>query len=335
MALHQIRGLLWLALALGLSTSAQAGLEICNDTSARQRVAIGYKATADWSSTGWWDLAPQECSDVVAGALRHRFYYLRVETEGWEFQDDKLSFCVDDSDFRITGDTNCALRGHRQENFARIDTGIAAVEHSHRLSANLIPGRGAGAPRAITAPEFSGVAVFQDCQLDTAPYVSFCTFIGAGRRFLVYDDSRIDPALWQQLAELPQGRRVAISGQRADLFDTTSELVLRQAVLQPVNAADRLLARLQGTWRRMTDPDDSFRVSGAERVNTYAGAETSVEYLSIQDHCGAHSGQGPYLFTWANTAGTHLCYRLEHVSGQDLSLVYLPQGTTLRYHRDG
>jgi len=335
MSLHQIRGLLSLAFSLVLSTSAQAALEFCNDTASAQSVAIGYKGDHGWTSEGWWQLPPDHCTEVVPGVLPQRFYYLRVETAGWLFQDDKLPFCVSDTRFVIEGDQNCARRGHRQEDFARIDTGAKARDYSHKLSLNLRPGSAGEATRALSAPEFTGEAVFQGCQAESAPYVSFCTFIGSGRRFLVYDDSRVAPALWQQLAALPQGRRVAISGQRADLFGTTSELVLSAATLLPVNRADRLLALLQGNWRSVGDPNDSFRVTGAQRVNTYAGAETSVEYVSIQDRCAGQSGQGPYLYTWDNNAGTSLCYRLAQISAQDLSLIYLPRGTTLEYRRDG
>ena len=335
MFLRTIRRVLGAALVLALPVSAQAALTLCNDTGAEQAVAIGYKDTAGWTSQGWWRIAAGECTSVVSGPLAQRFYYLRVETEGWQFQDDKLSFCVRDERFSIKGDENCARRGFRQEEFARIDVGPAARDHRHSLSTNLNRRLrdGGPTPQAGKQPLFHAVAVFQDCRIEAQPYQSFCTFIGEGQRFLVYRDDRLSPALWQQLQGLPQGRRVALAGQREHLFDTASRLLLQSLDVLALNRADRLLARLQGEWRSLEDPDDRFRVHGAERINTYAGAETSVEYVAIRDRCADDSGQGPYLFTWDNNAGTGLCYRIAAVSDQELSLEYMPQGKDLTYRR--
>ena len=57
-------------LALGLAGTAEAGLEICNNTSLEQTVAIGYKGDTDWTSEGWWNIAPGACSTLVDGDLQ-------------------------------------------------------------------------------------------------------------------------------------------------------------------------------------------------------------------------------------------------------------------------
>ncbi len=360
----QITGLAALCLAaLALPRPAAAGLEICNDTAAVQTLALGYKGTAGWTSEGWWTLAADSCAQVVTSPLSQRFYYLRVETEGWHFHDDKLSFCVSDGGaFTIDGDASCAPRGFRQEDFARIDTGPKAQHHVHALSTNLTPTATEPAVRAGSQPQVLGPAVYQTCRDPGAPHVSFCTFIGAGRRFLVYDDGRTPARLWQQLHSLPQGRRFTLTGYREDLYDTTSELVLHDLMMEPLGRPDRLLDLLQGQWQSADDPDDRFSVQGAERVNSYAGADTTVEYLSIRSSCAfspgrrsrsldpagqltanqgegkgtdkeARLGQGPYLSTWDNAGGTGLCYRILRISEQDLALVYLGTGSTLTYRR--
>lgn len=334
MSLPDLRLLLVLAISLVLPSVAQAALDLCNDTSDPQNVAIGYKNADSWVSEGWWQVPVGECAEVVPGVLPRRFYYLRVETEGWVFTDDKLGFCVDDDDFSISGDDSCARRGFRHENFARIDTGPKTPDYSHSLSLNLKPADPDRAARIAAHPQFVSEAVFQGCETEVASYSSFCTFIGTGRRFLVYDDGRTSSKLWQQMQEITRGRRVELYGQRDDLFDTTSELVLTALVVQPENRFDRLLASLQGLWLSTMDPNDSFRVSGAERINSYAGAETSVEYISLQDSCADYDGEGVFLYTWDNNAGTSLCYQITRISDEELALTYLPRGTELVYRRE-
>ena len=331
---HLLRRLLWLVPALAVSSGAQAALDVCNDTAASHNVAIGYESEQGWISEGWWQVPADGCARVVSGDLPRRFYYLRVETEGWGFLDDKLGFCVDDKAFAIVDDDNCARRGYRQEEFARIDTGPDTPDFTYALSANLKRDFLNSAPSAASS-QLRHIAVFQGCLREVDPYVSFCTFIGEGRRFVVYDDGRTPDALLQQMHSLPQGRSVALTGQREDVFDTTSELILSNIEVLPMDRFDRLLARLQGRWQSVDDPNDSFRVTGAERVNTYAGAETSVEYISIQTQCaGSKDEQGMYLFTWDRNAGTSLCYRIAQAPDEQLSLGYLPIGIQLTYRRE-
>ncbi|TNJ48185.1 DUF1036 domain-containing protein [Phaeobacter sp. B1627] len=336
MGFPTVTRILGLLSVLMWAPSAQAALDLCNDTDAEHAVAVGYKDRLGWTSQGWWQVSPGECARVVPGPLLHRFYYLRVETEGWTFRDDKLAFCVADRIFTIDGDSNCARRGYRQEGFARIDIGPDRPQHRHMLRAHLTSDEEEDAARKQPgASLFQGEAVFQGCHAENrAPYQSFCTFIGEGRRYLVYDDGRIPGDLWQALQALPRGRRVALSGELETLFDTTSGLVLYSAEVQALNRADRILALLQGDWSSVADADDRFRFFGAERVNVYAGAETSVENVAILDHCGPASGEGPYLYTWDNTAGIRLCYLIAEVSDQELSLRYLPHGTELIYRRE-
>ena len=326
--------LLGCLIALCLPSASYAELTLCNDTPAAQTVAIGYKGEEGWTSQGWWTVSAGDCAEVVQGALGQRFYYLRVETPGWIFQDDKLPFCLAEDNFTIEGDNNCARRGFRQENFARIDTGIVAPKYRHNLSTNLRPDVAVSTQDQGASPEPQGTAVFQGCRIQAAPYVSFCTFIGERARFLVYQDSRTRPEIWELLQDLPQGRRFSLTGIREDVIDNTSDLVLTDFHLEEVNRADRLLDLLQGGWRSVSDPDDQFRIVGAERVNTYGGAETSVEYVTVTTTCEEDGGQGPYLYTWDNNAGSGLCYRIARVSDETLSLVYLPRGSELTYTRD-
>ena len=311
---------------------AQAGLEVCNDTRAEQAVVLGYKGAKDWTAEGWWTLAPDACTTLVEGSLPQRFYYFRVETPGWSFQDDKLPFCITEGAFRIEGDDNCARRGYRQENFARVDTGAEGDDYTHYLSVNLQPIVKEGAPLQDVAQDL-GTAVFQGCHHQAEPYVSFCTFIGPESRYLVYDDGRTAPRIWHLLQDLPQGRRFTLTGVQEDVNEKTTDLVEQDVQLEPLDRSDRLLSLLQGGWQAEADADDQFRIEGAERISTYAGAETTVENIAIRETCWAEGGQGPYLYAWDTLSGGGLCYRIARVSEEQMTLVYLPQGKVLTFVR--
>ncbi len=124
--------LLAATLAAGAS-SAQAGLEICNDTEVLQSVAIGYKGDKDWTSEGWWNIDPGACVTVVDGDLRLRYYYYFSEAAGQGFQGQNYFFCVENSEFTIIGDTDCEARGYQNEDFREIDTGQTATEYTLTL----------------------------------------------------------------------------------------------------------------------------------------------------------------------------------------------------------
>ncbi|NIZ15032.1 DUF1036 domain-containing protein [Phaeobacter sp. HF9A] len=320
---------------LGLTTTARAELELCNDTNAEQQVAIGYWGTDDWVSKGWWQIPPMQCPVVVAGPLTERDYYLRVETPGWDFRDDKLIFCVNNDDFTIVGDENCIRRRHRQAGFARIDTGTEQSAFRYRLSNNLTRSASHSVAHSGDKVMDLGALVFQGCRNDTRSHDAFCTFVGEEKRYLVYDNERNSDEIWEKIQTLDEGRRVHVRGNCTELFDTTEALTITELELLPLNEADRMLQRLQGAWQSALDTNDSFRIRGAERVSSYAGAETAEEYVSVQRHCGQadQAGQGLYLDSWDSNTGTWLCYRIAQVSAHELTLIYLPQGQKLRYLR--
>ena len=114
-----------LALGLaGLAAPAQAGFNVCNKSNLTARVAIGHFDGTNWSSEGWWTVAPKKCAGLLTGALDARFYYLYA-TDGaagtWE---GKTHFCVaPETRFRALGRANCAGRGFDRRGFFEVDTG--------------------------------------------------------------------------------------------------------------------------------------------------------------------------------------------------------------------
>ena len=72
-ARHAAAGLGFVALAL-LASPASADLKLCNTTSSRIGVAIGYQDPNGWTTEGWWNIAARTCETLFKGALSSRFY---------------------------------------------------------------------------------------------------------------------------------------------------------------------------------------------------------------------------------------------------------------------
>ena len=111
--------------ASGQSGSANSrGLKLCNMTSSRVGVSIGFKSTKGWVSEGWWNIASHTCETVVTGKLINRYYYLHVldydQSGEWS---GKLYMCTDDEPFTIVGIDQCSERGFKRTGFFEVDTG--------------------------------------------------------------------------------------------------------------------------------------------------------------------------------------------------------------------
>ena len=96
------------------------GLKLCNMTSSRVGVSIGFKSTKGWVSEGWWNIASHTCETVVTGKLINRYYYLHVldydQSGEWS---GKLYMCTDDEPFTIVGIDKCSERGFKRTGFFR------------------------------------------------------------------------------------------------------------------------------------------------------------------------------------------------------------------------
>ncbi|MDA7420723.1 hypothetical protein [Tritonibacter multivorans] len=178
-------------------------------------------------------------------------------------------------------------------------------------------------------------AVFQGCRTTRPGRPGFCSFVDRGSRLFVYGTGSTPQWLMAELTHLEIGRRVGLTGTRRDLYEGTAEVELAGISLLPVNRYDRILKRLQGQWRSDSDPLDAFQVTGAERVNAYAGAKTSVDYISVQPECGVLTTHGPYLYAWDESGTGGLCYEISKVSDNTLVLIYQPRGRVLKYSREG
>ncbi|MFY9641910.1 MAG: DUF1036 domain-containing protein [Rhodomicrobium sp.] len=102
---------------------AYAELKLCNSTSSRIGVAIGYKDKDGWTSEGWWNVDSQSCALLIQDKLRARFYYV------YAFDYDKggewggpIPMCTNDVEFTIKGIDNCEGRGFKKSGFFEVDT---------------------------------------------------------------------------------------------------------------------------------------------------------------------------------------------------------------------
>lgn len=353
----RLMGMAALALA-GLPAAAGAGLEICNDTDARQTVAVGYKSGDDWVSEGWWNLDAGSCGTIIGGDLKNRYYYILAQSRGWTFADENIHFCTTSDAFTITGDTDCEGRGYQTGRFAKIDTGTTALHHKIQLATLMrrdgpapaekdAPARDA-APAAEPAapaadadsgarveerygdPYSSDTARFQDCVIETeAP---FCTFHDNGTKFFVYDDGRTPARVIRSMMDYLPGTPVELRGDLVGLHDRTADIVLRQILPRPFNRQDSVLERLQGQWYAVDDPASTFTVLGSERENAYDGGWTGLDYLSVANRCDRFDS-GEYLIARDEESGEIFCYGIESISDRDLSLMYLPNGNFLDYRK--
>lgn len=108
---------------LGLAAPAAADLKLCNTTSSRVGVAIGYKDEKGWVSEGWWNVASQTCEVLLKGTLVARYYYIHAldYDRGGEWGG-KAFMCTADKAFTISGVQDCQGRGHKRSGFFEVDT---------------------------------------------------------------------------------------------------------------------------------------------------------------------------------------------------------------------
>jgi uncharacterized membrane protein len=113
------------AAAIGLApVSAHADLKLCNTTSSRVGVAIGYRDVEGWATEGWWNVASHTCETLLKGVLIARFYYIHAidYDRGGEWGG-TLYMCTDDKAFTIRDVNECVKRGYKRTGFFEVDTG--------------------------------------------------------------------------------------------------------------------------------------------------------------------------------------------------------------------
>lgn len=112
------------AFLLGSAAPAAADLRICNKTSSRVGIAVGYKDEEAWKTEGWWNLSANSCETLLAGPLVSRFYYLyAVDYDRGGEWSGRSFMCTQEKTFTIKGIEDCLKRGFERTGFFEIDTG--------------------------------------------------------------------------------------------------------------------------------------------------------------------------------------------------------------------
>jgi uncharacterized membrane protein len=103
--------------------AAHADLKLCNATSSRIGVAIGYQDQKGWATEGWWNIASQTCETLLKGRLGSRFYYVHAVDydRGGEWGGTNM-MCTADKVFTIRGVEDCTRRGFKRTGFFEVDT---------------------------------------------------------------------------------------------------------------------------------------------------------------------------------------------------------------------
>lgn len=103
---------------------AHADLRICNKTSSRIGIAVGYKDQSAWTTEGWWNLPASSCETLLAGPLVSRYYYIYAidYDRGGEWSG-RSFMCTQEKTFTIKGIEDCLKRGFERTGFFEIDTG--------------------------------------------------------------------------------------------------------------------------------------------------------------------------------------------------------------------
>ncbi len=105
---------------------AHADLKICNATTSRIGVSVGYPDAKGWATEGWWNISSQTCETLLKGVLSSRYYYVHAVDydRGGEWAGTNV-MCTAEKAFTIRGEQDCQKRGYKRSGFFEVDTNDA------------------------------------------------------------------------------------------------------------------------------------------------------------------------------------------------------------------
>jgi uncharacterized membrane protein len=134
------------ALACLWNGSASADFRLCNNTSSRVGIALGYKDAEGWTTEGWWNVSSRSCETLLRGTLVARYYYIYAidYDHGGEWSGQAF-MCSRDKEFTIRGADNCLARGFDRTGFFEVDTAeqrawTVQLTDSNEQPAQRVPG---------------------------------------------------------------------------------------------------------------------------------------------------------------------------------------------------
>ncbi len=103
---------------------AAADFRLCNNTSSRVGIALGYKDSEGWTTEGWWNVSARSCETLLRGTLVARYYYIyAVDYDRGGEWSGQAFMCSRDKEFTIKGTEDCLARGYDRTGFFEVDTG--------------------------------------------------------------------------------------------------------------------------------------------------------------------------------------------------------------------
>jgi uncharacterized membrane protein len=128
-----------------ISGPSWAGFRVCNRSSQRVDVALGYPhGQFGWTAEGWWTLEPGNCKRVMNGDLTNRYYYLyatgskggiwqaKKGQEGGFFCIKRSRFVLQNRNFLSGSKLDCGANNLESRQFFIVDT-EGAPNHVHNL----------------------------------------------------------------------------------------------------------------------------------------------------------------------------------------------------------